>query len=191
MDTPDIDSVKIFLRDLQQGICQELEQEDGKKKFIEDAWQRKEGGGGFSRVLTDGAVFEQAGVNFSHVHGQHLPPAATAQRPELAGRHFEAIGVSLVIHPRNPFVPTSHANVRFFIAHKEDAEPIWWFGGGFDLTPITVLKKTRCTGTKRPVPPACRLVNMSMMTTRNGVINISFLNTAMNHVESVVCSSTI
>lgn len=135
MDTPDIDSVKIFLRDLQQRICQEIEQEDGKETFIEDAWQRKEGGGGFSRVLTDGAVFEQAGVNFSHVHGRHLPPAATAQRPELAGRHFEAIGVSLVIHPRNPFVPTSHANVRFFIAHKEDAGPIWWFGGGFDLTP--------------------------------------------------------
>jgi coproporphyrinogen III oxidase len=135
VDTPDIDSVKIFLRDLQQRICQELEQEDGKEKFIEDTWQRKEGGGGFSRVLADGAVFEQAGVNFSHVYGQRLPPAATAQRPELAGRHFEAIGVSLVIHPRNPFVPTSHANVRFFIAHKEDADPIWWFGGGFDLTP--------------------------------------------------------
>ena len=135
METPDIESVKSFLRELQLHICKELEEEDGKAGFVEDAWQRDAGGGGYSRVLSEGAVFEQAGVNFSHVHGHHLPAAATAQRPELAGRHFEAIGVSLVIHPRNPYIPTSHANVRFFIAHKEGADPIWWFGGGFDLTP--------------------------------------------------------
>jgi coproporphyrinogen III oxidase len=133
--TPDIESVKSYLRDLQVRICQELENEDGGQKFIEDSWQRDAGGGGYSRVLSNGSVFEQAGVNFSHVHGHHLPAAATAQRPELAGRRFEAIGVSLVIHPLNPYVPTSHANVRFFIAHKEGVEPIWWFGGGFDLTP--------------------------------------------------------
>ena len=135
MGTPDIENVKSYLRDLQVRICQELENEDGGQKFIEDSWQRDAGGGGYSRVLSNGSVFEQAGVNFSHVHGHHLPAAATAQRPELAGRRFEAIGVSLVIHPLNPYVPTSHANVRFFIAHKEGVEPIWWFGGGFDLTP--------------------------------------------------------
>jgi len=135
METPDIESVKNFLLDLQQNICKEVEEEDGKGCFIEDAWQRDEGGGGYTRVLTEGAIFEQAGVNFSHVYGHHLPAAATAQRPELAGRHFEAVGVSLVIHPYNPYVPTSHANVRFFLANKEGADPIWWFGGGFDLTP--------------------------------------------------------
>ena len=135
MGTPDIENVKSYLRDLQVRICQELENEDGGQKFIEDSWQRDAGGGGYSRVLSNGSVFEQAGVNFSHVHGHHLPAAATAQRPELEGRRFEAIGVSLVIHPLNPYVPTSHANVRFFIAHKEGVEPIWWFGGGFDLTP--------------------------------------------------------
>lgn len=134
-EIPNIESVKNFLLGLQQQICKELEEEDGKEHFIEDAWQREEGGGGYTRVLTEGAVFEQAGVNFSHVYGRNLPAAATVQRPELAGRHFEAVGVSLVIHPHNPYVPTSHANVRFFMAKKEGAEPIWWFGGGFDLTP--------------------------------------------------------
>ena len=103
--------------------------------FIEDAWQREGGGGGRSRVLREGNVFEQAGVNFSHVHGDAMPASATAHRPELAGRSFEAMGVSLVVHPLNPYVPTSHANVRFFIAEKPGADPVWWFGGGFDLTP--------------------------------------------------------
>jgi coproporphyrinogen III oxidase len=99
-------------------------------EFIEDSWQREGGGGGRSRVLRDGGIFEQAGVNFSHVHGDAMPASATAHRPELAGRSFEAMGVSLVVHPRNPYVPTSHANVRFFIAEKPGAEPVWWFGGG-------------------------------------------------------------
>ena len=102
-----------------------LEKEDGKEKFRDDAWERPEGGGGKSRVLADGAVFEQAGVNFSHVHGKNLPSSATAHRPELAGRSFQALGVSLVIHPRNPYVPTSHCNVRFFIAEKAGAAPVW------------------------------------------------------------------
>jgi len=110
-------------------------EEDGGDGFREDAWERPEGGGGRSRVLEDGPVFEKAGINFSHVHGANMPKSATAHRPELAGRSFQAMGVSLVIHPRNPHVPTSHANVRFFIAEKPDAEPVWWFGGGFDLTP--------------------------------------------------------
>jgi coproporphyrinogen III oxidase len=127
--------VKDFLLQLQDDICRQLEDEDGGGKFIEDAWQRPEGGGGRTRVLSEGKVFEQAGVNFSHVFGTNLPPSATAQRPELAGRSFQATGVSLVIHPRNPYVPTSHANVRFFIAEKPGEEPVWWFGGGFDLTP--------------------------------------------------------
>ena len=108
---------------------------DGGKNFLEDRWEREKGGGGCSRVLTEGKIFEQAGVNYSHVYGDKLPPSATASRPELTGRSFEAMGVSLVIHPLNPYVPTSHCNVRFFIAEKSDSEPIWWFGGGFDLTP--------------------------------------------------------
>jgi coproporphyrinogen III oxidase len=133
-DSPDFDAVKTYLLDLQQRICQALADEDG-MPFIEDAWDRPGGGGGRSRVLEQGKVFEKAGVNFSHVFGDGLPPSATAARPELAGRSFQAVGVSLVIHPHNPYVPTSHANVRFFIAEKAGAEPVWWFGGGFDLTP--------------------------------------------------------
>jgi len=135
MNAPDIESVKDYLLDLQDRICHELEQEDGGGRFREDAWDRPQGGGGRSRVLSDGAAFEQAGVNFSHVFGDQLPGSATAHRPELAGRHWQAVGVSLVIHPHNPYVPTSHANVRFFIAEKPGTAPIWWFGGGFDLTP--------------------------------------------------------
>ena len=135
MNAPDINAVKNYLLDLQQRICDELEEEDGGAVFQEDRWTRDGGGGGITRVLSEGRALEQAGVNFSHVRGAALPAAATAQRPELAGRRYEALGVSLVIHPRNPYVPTSHANVRFFMASKEGADPIWWFGGGFDLTP--------------------------------------------------------
>ncbi|MBM7335109.1 MAG: oxygen-dependent coproporphyrinogen oxidase [Alcanivorax sp.] len=130
------DAVKAWLLELQDRIVAELEAEDGGGRFIEDAWDRAEGGGGRSRVLADGDVFEKAGVNFSHVFGARLPPSASAHRPELAGRSFQAMGVSLVIHPHNPYVPTSHANVRFFIAEKEGEPPVWWFGGGFDLTPF-------------------------------------------------------
>ena len=132
---PDVQKVKSFLLALQQNICQRLEQLDGKASFKADSWEREEGGGGTSRVLTQGQVFEQAGVNFSHVMGAAMPASATAHRPELTGRSFEAMGVSLVIHPNNPYIPTTHANVRFFIASKEGADPVWWFGGGFDLTP--------------------------------------------------------
>jgi coproporphyrinogen III oxidase len=132
---PDTEAVKAFLLDLQDRICAGIEAEDGQAKFLEENWEREAGGGGRTRVMTDGAVFEQAGINFSHVFGAGLPASATAHRPELAGRTFEAMGVSLVIHPKNPYVPTSHANVRFFIAEKEGEDPIWWFGGGFDLTP--------------------------------------------------------
>jgi len=136
METPDTAAVKSYLLDLQDRICAGLEVEDGTACFEEDNWEREGGGGGGrTRVMTNGAAFEQAGINFSHVEGGNLPASATAHRPELAGRSFQAMGVSLVIHPHNPYVPTSHANVRFFIAEKEGEDPIWWFGGGFDLTP--------------------------------------------------------
>jgi coproporphyrinogen III oxidase len=144
MEEISIDRVKNYLLDLQDRICSALEEEDGAGRFLRDDWSRENekrqdepalGGGGRTRVLSDGAVFEQAGVNFSHVTGAALPPSATAARPELAGRNFEALGVSLVIHPENPYVPTSHANVRFFCAEKEGESPVWWFGGGYDLTP--------------------------------------------------------
>lgn len=133
--TPDKHQVKAYLLDLQERICDALTQEDGQGKFVEDTWERSEGGGGRSRVLVNGAVIEKGGVNFSHVFGNQMPASATAHRPELAGRSFEAMGVSLVIHPHNPYVPTSHANVRFFIAEKAGEAPVWWFGGGYDLTP--------------------------------------------------------
>ncbi|MDO6707755.1 oxygen-dependent coproporphyrinogen oxidase [Photobacterium sp. 1_MG-2023] len=129
-------AVKAFLLELQDKICQALEAQDGEASFVEDSWEREDGGGGRSRVIRHGAVFEQGGVNFSHVYGAQMPASATAHRPELAGRRFEAMGVSLVIHPKNPHIPTSHANVRFFIAEKEGEDPVWWFGGGFDLTPF-------------------------------------------------------
>ena len=135
MSQPDSEIIAAYLLELQDGICRALEAEDGSGRFAEDLWTRGQGGGGRTRVLTDGAVFEQAGINFSRVDGDSLPPSATAHRPELSGRSFQAMGVSLVIHPRNPHVPTAHANVRFFIAEKAGAEPVWWFGGGFDLTP--------------------------------------------------------
>jgi len=134
-ETEQVALVRNYLLSLQDTICDAFEQLDGGTRFREDSWSRDEGGGGRSRVLEGGTVFEKAGINFSHVFGTTLPPSATAVRPELAGRSFQAMGVSLVIHPHNPYVPTSHANVRFFIAEKAGAEPVWWFGGGFDLTP--------------------------------------------------------
>jgi len=130
---PDLPAVRRYLLTLQDTLCTALEGEDS-GKFQEDAWTRAEGGGGRSRVLSDGAVFEKAGVGFSHVTGAALPAPATASRPQLAGKPYHALGVSLVIHPRNPYVPTSHANVRFFAA-GEGESAVWWFGGGFDLTP--------------------------------------------------------
>jgi coproporphyrinogen III oxidase len=128
-----VDLVKVYLQNLQNRICAELEALDGSAKFGHDAWERDGGGGGESRVLNDGAIFEQAGVGFSHVFGDEMPPSATKQRPELAGKQFQALGVSLVLHPKNPYIPTTHANFRFFCAGTDD--PVWWFGGGYDLTP--------------------------------------------------------
>lgn len=128
-------AVEEYLLDLQGRICATFEQSDGRVKFREDAWERPGGGGGRTRVIQDGAVFEKGGVNYSRVYGDALPAAASSRRPELTGRGFQALGVSVVMHPVNPYVPTSHANVRFFIAEKQGEAPVWWFGGGFDLTP--------------------------------------------------------
>src|SRR5256886_7912371 len=127
-------AVHAYLLELQNRLVAELERLEG-RSFRSDPWQRSEGGGGESRIIEDGDVFERGGVNFSSVHGERLPPSASAARPELAGRAFEATGVSVVLHPRNPYVPTVHMNVRFLVATNPQSEPIWWFGGGMDLTP--------------------------------------------------------
>jgi len=132
----DFDRVRQYLTGLQDRICAAIEAVDGGARFVEDAWTRDEGGGGRTRILRDGAVFEQAGIGFSDVSGTQLPPAATAARPELAGATWRAVGVSLVFHPRNPHVPTTHANVRHFRAQRDGETVAWWFGGGFDLTPF-------------------------------------------------------
>lgn len=154
MTSPNLNAVKSYLLELQDRICAGLEAADGEGRFREDAWQRPGGGGGRTRVIGDGRVFEKGGVNFSHVYGDTLPPSASAGRPELAGRSFQAMGVSLVIHPRNPHVPTSHANVRFFEAQKPGEEPVWWFGGGFDLTPFYPLEED-CRHWHRVAKAAC------------------------------------
>ena len=135
--TDDINSqaVRDYLAGLQETLCSTLADLDGIKTFEKDKWDRPEGGGGITRTLAGGAVFEKAGVGFSEVSGNQLPPSASAQRPELAGRSWHAMGVSLVLHPNNPHIPTSHANVRFFRADKAGEDSVWWFGGGYDLTP--------------------------------------------------------
>ena len=157
--TPDSDqmvsAVETYLHDLQDRLCRSFEESDGSVRFLQDDWERPEGGGGRTRVLEQGAVFEKGGVNFSLVHGDSLPAAASARRPELAGRSFQALGVSVVMHPVNPYVPTSHANVRFFVAEKPDEAPVWWFGGGFDLTPYYPFDED-CREWHRVAEQACR-----------------------------------
>jgi coproporphyrinogen III oxidase len=128
-------AVRTYLLRLQDSICAALEAEDGFGRFGADTWGRISGGGGRTRILAGGAVFEKAGVSFSHVEGDALPPSASVRRPDLAGKSWSAIGISLVVHPKNPFVPTSHANLRYFVAAPDSAKPVWWFGGGWDLTP--------------------------------------------------------
>ncbi|KMQ72877.1 oxygen-dependent coproporphyrinogen oxidase [Marinobacter subterrani] len=151
---PDSQAVKHYLLGLQERICSRLEAVDGGAAFIQDAWDRPEGGGGVSRVITEGRVFEKGGVNFSHVMGDTMPASATAHRPHLAGAPWEAMGVSLVIHPNNPYVPTSHANVRFFIARPQNSEPVYWFGGGYDLTPYYGFEED-CVHWHRTARAAC------------------------------------
>lgn len=131
----DIAAVSGYFRKLQQRICAALEAEDGDGRFGSDVWVHPLGGGGCTQMLSDGAVFERAGVNFSHVRGEILPDAASVRHPELSGRSFQALGVSVVVHPRNPYVPTSHFNARLLVAESLNESPCWWFGGGFDLTP--------------------------------------------------------
>lgn len=150
-----VEAVKEYLMTLQDSVCKAIEAEDGKAKFKEDAWSREGFGGGRTRVIADGDVIEKGGVNFSHVRGKGMPASATEKRPQLAGCSFQALGVSLVIHPRNPHVPTSHANVRLFVAEKEGSEPVWWFGGGFDLTPYYAVKED-CIHFHREAYEACK-----------------------------------
>lgn len=150
----DIDQVRNYLINLQLEITSGLQVADGLAQFVTDDWERETGGGGRTMVLTGGKVFEQAGVNFSEVTGDSLPASATAHRPELAGRKFRAMGVSLVVHPENPHVPTSHANVRFFVAEEPGEESIWWFGGGFDLTPYYAYAED-CQHWHRTAKQAC------------------------------------
>lgn len=153
MVSVDVQAVKQYLLGLQDAICEELSALDG-SSFNTDEWERPEGGGGRSRVLSEGDLIEKGGVNFSHVQGASMPGSATAHRPELAGRSFQAMGVSLVIHPKNPYVPTSHANVRLFVAEKEGEDPIWWFGGGYDLTPYYGFEED-CVDWHRTARSAC------------------------------------
>lgn len=173
-DLPDTAAVKHYLLELQNTICASISEMDkplatdhsadhntAQHKFIEDRWQREEGGGGIARVLSDGFIFEKAGVNFSHVYGENLPPAATKTRPELAGRAFEALGVSLVLHPHSPHIPTTHANVRFFIASQPSAPDIWWFGGGFDLTPYYPVRQD-CTHWHKTAKAACDAIDTKL-----------------------------
>ena len=167
-----VNIVQAYLLKLQDRICSALEISDGGQEFHEESWQRAEGGGGRSRVMKEGVVFEQAGVGFSDVSGNTLPASATAHRPELAGAPWRAVGVSLVIHPRNPYLPTAHANVRYFEAQPKNADPIWWFGGGFDLTPFTRSMKTLNIGIKSRTIYANLSAKTVTKNTSNGVINI-------------------
>jgi coproporphyrinogen III oxidase len=149
-----IDQVRSYLKALQDRVTDSLEAADGAGHFTSDEWSHESGGGGCTMVLDSGQVFEQAGVNYSEVNGDNLPASATAHRPELAGRSFRAMGVSLVVHPYNPHLPTSHANLRYFIAEKPGQEPVWWFGGGFDLTPYYAYQED-CEHWHRTARKAC------------------------------------
>jgi coproporphyrinogen III oxidase len=186
----DCQAVKEFLLSLQQRIVAVLSELDG-KSFLRDAWDRPEGGSGISCLIEEGKLFERGGVNFSHVFGGQLPRSATASRPHLAGRAFEVMGVSLVMHPLNPFVPTVHMNVRFFVARREGEEPVWWFGGGMDLTPYYGFEEDArqfhrpvATRSHRSAPSCIRVL-------KNGATNTSISSIVLNRAESGGFSSTI
>ena len=187
----DLAAVKNYLTDLQNRIVARLAAIDG-KAFRADAWQRPEGGGGLSRVIEEGNLFERGGVNFSHVTGKALPPSATAARPELAGRNWDALGVSLVLHPRNPYVPTVHMNVRFFTAHAGGAaaQPAWWFGGGMDLTPYYGFEEDAIHFHRACRDALSRSAPIAIRATRNGATNIFISSTAASRAASAAFSST-
>jgi len=166
-----IEQVKTYLQALQNQLCSELEDLDGGATFAHDQWKRSAGGGGESRVLSGGQIFEQAGVGFSHVFGNEMPPSATKHRPELAGKQFQAVGVSLVLHPLNPYVPTTHANFRFFSAGEKN--PVWWFGGGFDLTPYYPFREDVVHWHRPQKPPATLSAKSYTLATRSGVTSTS------------------
>ncbi len=157
---PSIEPVRAHLLELQDSICAELEGIDG-GKFQREELPGERGGLARPRVLAGGDVIEKAAVHFSHTRGSSLPPAATARKPELTGRGFEAVSVSLIVHPRNPIAPTSHANVRFFLAEKEGEAPVWWFGGGFDLTPFYGFEED-CVHWHQVAKNACDSVDSSL-----------------------------
>ncbi|SUH02580.1 coproporphyrinogen III oxidase [Salmonella enterica subsp. enterica] len=188
---PDAHHVKQFLLRLQDDICQTLSAVDG-ANFVEDSWRREAGGGGRSRVLRNGGIFEQAGVNFSHVHGDAMPASATAHRPELAGRSFEAMGVSLVVHPHNPYIPTSHANVRFFIAEKPGRRSgvVVWRRVRFNA-PTTALKRMPFTGTAPPATCVSRLATMCIRAIKSGATTTFSSSIVTSSAVSAACFLTI
>jgi coproporphyrinogen III oxidase len=171
MQKPDLYKVKQYLSALQNDICSNLENTDGKAKFVHDNWNSASTVEGSTRIITDGNFIEQGAVNFSHVHGHKLPPTASARYPELVGASFQAMGISLIIHPANPYVPTTHANLRFFIAERANAPAVWWFGGGYDLTPYSGFEED-CRHWHQTL--AYHLDPMFMHAIKNGVINILF-----------------
>jgi coproporphyrinogen III oxidase len=180
----DTQLLKTYLTGLQARIVAEFEAFDG-QPFHTDSWERPEGGGGISRLIEEGDFFERGGVNFSHVTGATLPASATAVRPQLAGRAWEAMGVSLVLHPRNPYCPTAHMNVRCFIASKEGEDDVWWFGGGMDMTPYY--------GRREDVQHfhrTCRSAMTSTPSARSGATSTSSSSTATSRAASAASSST-
>ena len=188
MDMAKPELVKAYLLELQSRIIDALQEVDSQASNRRDEWVRPEGGGGLSRLLEGGAVIEKGGVNFSDVQGENLPKTATAARPHLEGASFRAMGVSLVLHPLNPFVPTTHMNVRFFLANKGDVQT-WWFGGGFDLTPYYGFEEDAVYGTVLPRMPASLLVQSCIHALRIGAMSISLFDIGQSLAGLVACSS--
>ena len=181
------EAMRAFLLEFQDRLCEQLiEADGGEHAFIEDAWDRPQGGGGRTRVIADAGVFEKGGVNFSDVAGDKLPPSATANRPEIAGSAFRAMGVSLVLHPRNPYIPTSHMNVRYFESISQTGAPVWWFGGGFDCTPYYGFKEDAVHWHQQAQAACLPFGDALYPRFKNGVMTTSILNIAMKHAGLVV-----
>lgn len=186
----DTAGTRSYFLDLQQRIVAGLEETTG-ESFAQDIWSRDEGGGGISRFVENGAALERGSVLFSHVTGKQLPASATAHRPELAGRSWQALGVSLVLHPRNPYAPIVHLNVRFFVAQQADAEPVWWFGGGMDLTPCYGFTEDAVHFTASAALRSRRSVTMFILGTSDGATSISCSSIGRSHAASEAFSTTI